>query len=257
MIPANSCLLFTSKEDELFISERMPSNVLIVKRIEDSLVWVVPNGVDLDSRIQDDSNRHLERYLDKFYLLLPTHQHENAFTIKLSFFEFIASDYENLVEISRNLENITFIVDTICGLVGEQAKPIQLIDFGCGTGLSAFVKSKREVEIIGIDASTEMVKISTGKNMRVVLQSELSDAAMPMVDAAFSSYVMHFCPPREHIFQIWERIRPSGYFMANLHKSIGLEHVIDCFLSFGGRRINLLTPDYLLRHGDYFVFQKG
>jgi demethylmenaquinone methyltransferase/2-methoxy-6-polyprenyl-1,4-benzoquinol methylase len=98
------------------------------------------------------------------------------------------------------------------------AKDERILDIATGTGQQAFAFGKRGYEIVGIDVSSDMLKIACGKNKYQTVSLALTDAtALPFADNCFNtstaSFGLHEMPQhiREKVIQEMARvIKPEG-----------------------------------------------
>lgn len=105
--------------------------------------------------------------------------------------------------------------------IGDRGAGATLLDYGCGPGLIAErIARTRDVRVIGVDASAEMLAIANGAHAhpRVrhhrVLSNQLAFLPDASVDAAMCCFVFIVLPSREQLLAIATEVcrvlRPGG-----------------------------------------------
>ena len=92
----------------------------------------------------------------------------------------------------------------------------RIIDLGCGTGHLAQQLADRGIDIVGVDASAEM--ISKARQTYPGLRFEVADGRSFDVgadfDAVFSNAALHWMPEQERVFaRVFAQLRPGGRFV--------------------------------------------
>lgn len=209
---------------------------------EDGTVVLLADGKGLQFKI----------LLDRFCLALPDEaaDRELLFT---EFFDWIANDYNNVVDCERNVQNI----DNLCGLlarsgVGQTGHIV--VDFGCGTGLSVRSGGCGQATIVGFDHSAMMRRIAEREGLTVWSEHDLSSQGPGSIHGAFASYTFHTRVGDEAIKLVVARLTSEGVFAANFHKSEGKEWAREVFASVG---MHPVLEDADGRHGPYAVFGRS
>ncbi len=104
------------------------------------------------------------------------------------------------------------VVDLLGPQPGER-----ILDLGCGTGHLTAQIAESGVEVVGIDASEDMVRVASENYPDI--RFEVADArSLPFeneFDAVFSNAVLHWVRPPEAVVEsVWRTLRPGGRFVA-------------------------------------------
>jgi len=154
------------------------------------------------------------RLMDRLYLPEPL-----ATEVMIPALNACAQIYEQLIDAERNKANIARLVDAIMYSTPQSGYPLMILDFGCGSGLSAIALGilirRQELALFGFDNSPRMRQIATGRG---ILQIGRSGSAR--FQGIFASYVLHAHTPDVDIAWIAHALMPQGVFAANwLHGS--------------------------------------
>jgi ubiquinone/menaquinone biosynthesis C-methylase UbiE len=123
------------------------------------------------------------------------------------------------------------------GRIGPGKK---ILDIGCGTGnISQQIKNKISADLIGIDASPDMLKVARSKSLEVVL-SDIDKQNLPFRDGSFDAvvgaYIAHQINNLNHLLSECYRVLRKGalVFLTSSHKQIEDQHPIikDFFPSY-------------------------
>ena len=195
------------------------------------------------------------RYMDHFIICFPKDPTDRQRLLE-SFFDSIAPLYCDLIDKSRNLENVRVLLRKILDLGVDQTAGL-IIDFGCGVGLSVEVARAMGVSIIGFDPCPMMRKAAQGKGLRVFSAGDLASCPNETLDAGFASYVFHLLPSFGSFELLWARLKPEGVFVANFHKDEGVEAFEDVVVRLGGKVLADLDWPRESQHGSYRAAFKG
>lgn len=223
---------------------------------ENLCIFAIEQSFDeLDEILSNIPQYILRRYLDKFYLWTPEYPLERRQEVLDSLFQQIASEYESLVDVQRNLSNIRNLLT----LLGQFVHPLSgslIVDFGCGTGLSVGPASAYNVKLIGVDRCPKMRQIAASKGMTVWSPGQLAQQPRNSIDGAFASYVFHLLPDTHGLRLLWSRLRVGGALVANFHKNEGLKLVEACVRDLKGLVVRLPHNVDGGSHGTYVAFRK-
>jgi ubiquinone/menaquinone biosynthesis C-methylase UbiE len=107
-----------------------------------------------------------------------------------------------------------------------------VLDLGCGTGnISHQILEKIETDLIGVDASPDMLKVAAGKHLEVVL-GDIDKQYLPFRDASFDAvvgaYVIHQVKNLDFVLSECFRVLRHGalVLLTSSHKQIEDQHPI-------------------------------
>lgn len=198
---------------------------------------------------------YVESYLDRFYLIIPKNSPVEHQHLIDAFFSIIADSYDQLIDIHRNVENITILIDYIHRFVDLSEDSI-VYDFGCGTGLSVHIAIEMRMNIIGIERCRAMRQIALSRGMNVIGPEDLSLVLECSIDAAFASYVFHLLSDASYLDSLWRCIKPAGVLVANFHKNRGSEAIMRFMQDKNAKVVNLGFPNGIERHGRHVAYIK-
>lgn len=201
-------------------------------------------------------NYHIQRYLDRFYLLVPEKDLIQRQELLDRFFEIVADEYESLIDVQRNMENIRNLIGYLEKYLCYPIEDNLIIDYGCGVGLSFELLSERNLKIIGVDPSPSMRRIAIKRGMTVWSIGDLACQPKNYISGAFASYVFHLMPHTGGLRLLWSRLVTGGVIVANFHKNNGIELVKSCIQELQGLIYEIKVPHSYERHGTYAVFIK-
>jgi len=208
----------------------------------------------LESKLQGIS---IKKYLDRFYLAIPQDDVDARQALLDKFFSLIADEYETIIEIERNLENISNLLDELESIIGPLSG-CKILDYGCGTGLSVYALSTKDlnVDLVGFDSCPTMRKIAAKKGMTVYGPGGLARQKNQFYNGIFASYLFHLKPDNGGIRLLWSRLRTGGAMVANFHKNEGIDYINECISELGGAVSTCKSEKYGERHGAYVAYVK-
>lgn len=241
------------RSDEKYLSEQMSHGILRTRRI--AIAVMTGSRQSLFKRVRRLNDLNVLQILDRFNLVL----HGNNLVLRQQvlddFFDAVASEYDSMIDLERNVSNIENLLGLLEGVVGP-VRNKWVLDYGCGTGLSAIVAQAYGVNLIGFDRSAKMRKIASNRGMQVWSMSDCARHEDVVLDGIFSSYVLHLYPDIHNLSLIWKRLRPGGAFVANFHKNKGIEVVNALAKNLGcvPKRVEVQkAADF---HGAYMIYVK-
>ena len=166
------------------------------------------------------SDRDVLRCMDWFDLILPRDDSRREVVVG-EFFEFLHGSYESVIEPERNLLNIESLLSMVVAARPKSRLPI--LDFGCGSGLSAKVGEKIGVDLVGFDICGGMRSLAKERGLRTIAADKLSVLPEESLRGSFASYVLHLHARPELLPKLWMATERDGIFAANLHKGIGFK----------------------------------
>lgn len=218
-------------------------------------IWpITSSDIELFDGTEIRDRLKVIRYLDHFYLLAPENP-PHLRQLYINFFELIGGEYEALIDVNCNKENI----ENLLRLLGRYVNPLKgakVIDYGCGTGLSLDIAQQHKINIVGFDPSPVMRHIAARREMLVWDDIEIAHQPYNSIDAAFSSYVFHFLSRDESLQILFKLLKPQGVLVANFHKNLNRDK-IDKHLTRLGFDVSI--PSNFAthkRHGSYVAYTK-
>lgn len=157
-------------------------------------------------RVHDGS---YDRILDRLYVPLPRDVNTTVAVL-----DAIAPVYELLIDVERNRQNISQLLEIIESTQAAVAGTLHVLDFGCGTGLS-LSGSKRgracsKVSLVGLDDAPRMRKLAGARGLLLVERG-----AQIRCHGILASYVLHGGINREDLSWLMQILVPGGVFVAN------------------------------------------
>ncbi|HTN87701.1 MAG TPA: class I SAM-dependent methyltransferase [Sorangium sp.] len=110
------------------------------------------------------------------------------------------------------------LLPLLCRYAGCE-RPARVVDLGCGTGISTRIWAALAGEVIGIDASRDMLDQAEARGAPGNLQYCLGEAARTGLPAASVDVVVavqsfHWMEPRATLAEVGRILRPGGVFAA-------------------------------------------
>lgn len=169
------------------------------------------------------------------------------------FFEYIAAEYESLIDLDRNVRNVDNLIAMLCRSI-EDLYDKRILDFGCGTGLSYGSLKRSTARFIGVDQSQHMRKIAQSRGMQV-LGLDYLGRAQSTFDGAIASYVLHLVTDETVVGSLVNSMKPGGILVANYHKGINADWAENTFRRLGCDVTGLPSAESG-EHGPYFAYIK-
>ena len=111
-------------------------------------------------------------------LLIDTFNKISVKKLYEEFFDYISHDYENLIDLKRNQENICNLLKIIQKYYNNDIQLV-ILDYGCGTGISYNIAKKLQIKIFGFDTCPNMRSNSLEKGM-VVWKKEIFNSNLSL-----------------------------------------------------------------------------
>jgi len=252
-----------SEQQRLFICAHLVDRGLVHDLDPSASFLATEQAADLYETRQEEAHliglfqarsRQAIRLLDRYLFLMPTNpEEENA--LFSGFFEHIASDYERLIDPACNLHNINILISMLTKQIGN-LNGINILDFGCGTGLSFGPLIATGASVIGMDKSVRMRTIAQARGERVLTLNELMEWPESF-NGVIASYVFHLFPDVESIGAICKKLELGGAVIGNFHKGIGIDFAVELFRKFQCDAFAAEDTAETERHGKYLIFIKG
>ncbi|MDI6104302.1 class I SAM-dependent methyltransferase [Actinoplanes sp. NEAU-A12] len=190
---------------------RLPAHVV-------ALPGPVPSVVRLTGAIDDaallDAGLTWERYLDRHRVIYDQRNPGSRLLAERYLYEAVGDAYDHQIDTAQNRAAISRMV--------ARLGPGRLIDYGCGTGISADVLGEDRFLSVGVDISPTMRAIAERRGLRTTTVEDLASAPEGCFDGAFACYVLHLTSSHEHLPHVARAVRRGGRIAANFHKGRGL-----------------------------------
>ena len=200
----------------------------------------------------DNSETTKNRLMDHAHFLL----HSDAAVqeaIYGEFFDYIADNYESMIDQRRNLANVANLLRELSRLLGGlQGKTI--MDFGCGTGIAIPQLLQAGADFVGVDRSPHMREIASHRGMRVLSLEGLCSRDL-IFDGAIASYVLHLVSTDQVVEKLVKTLRPGAVLVGNYHKDRNALWANEAFERHGCSVIRLPSEGGQ-NHGSYFAYAK-
>jgi len=211
--------------------------------------------IELSDDIGIDNKSEVLHLLDKFHILVPIKDTVLRKELFDRFFGLIADEYETLIDIDRNKENIKNLLRLVEHYLGN-LKEMTVVDYGCGTGLSLDIAENHGLNIIGFDPCRIMLDIAKQRGMTIWSEDDISKQPHNSIDAAFSSYVFHLISEDESLRILYKVLKAGGILAANFHKNIGKNSTNRYLMQLGFKVLELSNFTARKWHGSYGVYIK-
>ncbi|MFZ4761685.1 MAG: class I SAM-dependent methyltransferase [Alphaproteobacteria bacterium] len=91
----------------------------------------------------------------------------------------------------------------------------RVLDLGCGEGSLAAIMQESGLQVLGVDASPNMVEATKAKGIEAMVVDATALPFHQEFDAVFSNAVLHWVkPPEKAIEGIYRALKPGGFFVA-------------------------------------------
>lgn len=249
--PEDRLLVFHRDDSEL--ARRLIPGYREVYESEHIRVFLVPAKVsEVHKVFGKNSDFTSDRYLDRFYICCIAREVKKHQETLDGFFDFVSSDYENIIDTKRNLSNVRNLVRILEENL-ELRDEGKIIDFGCGTGISMSQVADCSFEVIGVDRCPNMRKLASQKRMKVWDMGELARQQRYTIDGSFASYVLHLLQDTAGIKLLWSLLKPGGILVGNFHKNHGIDILDGCMKELRGE---VVLRDNNILHGTYIAYRK-
>jgi SAM-dependent methyltransferase len=146
------------------------------------------------------------------------------------------------------------VVDLLDPKAGES-----ILDLGCGDGTLTIELARSGAEVVGVDASQEMVEAA---RLRGVQAYVMHGAELPFsdeFDAVFSNAALHWIRPPEAVVDgVWRALRPGGRFVGEFGGFGNVAAIIQALeVALAGRGLSAECPWYFPTPQTYAAMLEG
>ena len=182
------------KDDYSYLSKYFELDRKLLIPSNDICFYAINNELEINSIKNILSSKYLFcKCLDRYFFLLPLNKPNKRQEIIDIFYSSIAERFESLIDIQRNKNNIDRLIKFFKNQPTNSVA-INVLDYGCGTGLSKEFEGKYNINIIGYDRCPIMREIAKKKGLNVINTAQLKKIQPEYFDGAFASYIFHMVP---------------------------------------------------------------
>lgn len=189
-------------------------------------------------------------YLDRFWILLPVRLKDQRMLWR-EFYRVYGSIYDQLVDCSNNALCLLYFKRLLEDRL-LKTDNYTLLDFGCGTGLSANVFSPEQLVCYDIDR--KMRQKARERGLVTINPVQFKALSPNSFNGCIACYALHLAIDSYHIRQLARVIKTGGVITANFYKGICADYVSDIF------RENSLAVEQIEdqqgRFGSIYVYRK-
>jgi SAM-dependent methyltransferase len=225
----------------------------------------------------------VRRMLDRYFLVFDPAVLETRLMVEQVLFDLIANQYERLIDVANNQHNLRTLLRLVTlathgnlDLMARQCLPgqpgstgqgrlrsdnaplarLEVLDYGCGTGLGATVAHEFAIHLIGCDRNPAMLAQARQRGLSVLMLDDLAALPEGSFDAVIAGYVLHLAVPSEELALVCRTIRDGGHLAANFHKGYGYDDIREMLGRFGDFTASDVTDLDSLHHGRYGLWRR-
>lgn len=161
-------------------------------------------------------------YLDKFILVLPDDTYQRRMIWRYIYKNY-AKDYEKMIDQKHNLQCIQYMLNILQR--EKYNEVLNVLDFGCGTGLSS--NADFIGQIYGYDINRSMRKIAYEKGMKVLTEEDFWNLPAECFQGVLASYALHMAVSESELDRIVSILINNGLLVANFYKGIDCDRVTE------------------------------
>ncbi len=232
-------ILVVKNTDEILKDQK---NLIDYKIYEaDDYIWIDISGINLESI-------NIKSVFEKFYVL----ENHNGYN-KSIVYDAISKHFDDIIDIEKNID----FNKSLCNILLEEDNINEIIDFGCGTGISYKYCSKKDINVLGVDKSVNMLN-EAKKNgfLNTCHIDELNDKKYHnFFDGAIVSYVLHIIEDPQELNILCNSIKPGCRIIANFFKGQNIE-LYNKYFESKKWSINLVNRKNKYDHGAIYEYRK-
>jgi SAM-dependent methyltransferase len=193
---------------------------------------------------------HTLRYLDRFWLLLPSSPQEQYVFWK-RFYTLYSAEYLHMINIENNISCLRYF-DTLLKKENLLPPHFKLLDFGCGPGTSIEVFGSEH--IVGYDTNPEMLAQAKARGMTIIEKADFENASRCCYDGSIACYVFHMAIPESDIVRLAKCVKVGGTLVANYYKDLGAERVTSVLQEIGFSAQK--ADEFERRFGSVYIYRR-
>jgi SAM-dependent methyltransferase len=178
-----------------------------------------------DGTVDQDALRRaglmVVRLLDHYHIVYDLTDTASRAAPELVLFDRIAIHYEKDISLQNNLETIRMLLS----LAMSDVRVGQILDYGCGTGLSSKIDLGPDVHIFGFDRSPTMRALARLRGLEVLAPEQLYALPEASIDGMIASYVLHLASAMNDLHVAAGKLRLRAKLTANFHKGTHMNDV--------------------------------
>ena len=223
MLPVDSICVVAS---DLSAAGRLNEAGIVAKsaiNIDEAFLFLLDSAIDRPGLKDKLSSAGYTKVFETFYF--PTECPTDVRTrLVRSLFSYIEKSYESYVDPARNIACYEMLFQLASNVTASGS--IDLLDFGCGTGLIQATKIPRVAHtLVGYDFSEPMRRNAEKHGLSVI--ESLEGNASLKYDVILASFVLHLGIDGPTMAQLISLLRDGGVFVANFHKDMFLHETVE------------------------------
>ena len=232
-------ILILKNTDEFLKNQKSLCRYIIYE--VDDYIWIDISNIKIDPD-------KIKNVFEKFYVL---DNHDGC--DKSIVYDAISKYFHDIINIEKNIESNKIL----CDILLEEDNITKIVDFGCGTGISYKYCSNKNINVLGVDKSVNMLK-EANKNgfLNTCHINEFSDKKYHnSFDGAIVSYVFHVIQKPQDLDVLCNSIKPGARIIANFFKGQNI-NLINTYFESKNWSINLLDRKSIYDHGVIYEYRK-
>lgn len=205
----------------LYSGIREPNDLELSELTVEDTIYIVARGdrddiLECRRRIESKAPGSFYCLLDRVFLYRDSGA---LWAAGQAFFEVAAEEYDTLISADRNQACAEYLLRTAV-LIRDGSIPGKVLDFGCGTGLSALRLRAAGVDVVGYDCNASMREHARQAGLNVV--NTMLECASDSIDIVVACYVMHFGVRESDALELYRVVPVGGVVLGNFHKGMGI-----------------------------------
>lgn len=235
--------------EKILVIENNHKDLKQLKYLRENIVYDADGYYWIDISKASVNDKDIVRVFEKFYVYK---HHENTHD-KSIVYDAISAHYQDIIDLEQNIDSNK----TLCNLLVQNYSIKNIVDFGCGTGLSYKYCMHKNINVLGVDKSNNMLE-KANKN-GLINTCQFNDfyniEYIDFFDGAIASYVFHIIQDTEELDMLCNSLKPNSRIIANFFKEQNIQLINDYFKSKNWS-IHLLDNQSNYSHGSIYEYIK-